>query len=34
MTTAQFFAETNAAGAFVRQEYSIRDPITAGCGYA
>ncbi len=29
MTTAQFSAETNAAGAFVRQEYSIRDRITA-----
>jgi len=29
MTTAQFTAETNAAGAFVRQEYTIRDRITA-----
>ena len=28
-TAVQFSAETNAAGAFVRQEYSIRDRITA-----
>lgn len=28
-TTAQFPAETNAKGAFVRQQYSIRDRITA-----
>lgn len=29
MTVAQFLAETSASGAFVRQEYSIRDRITA-----
>lgn len=29
MTVAQFSAETSATGAFVRQEYSIRDRITA-----
>lgn len=29
MTVAQFAAETSAGGAFVRQEYTIRDRITA-----
>lgn len=29
MTTAQFTAETGAGGAFIRQDYTIRDRITA-----